>query len=90
MRVHEEVHEAQCRRLGPVRYRITNLTGSGKLSLEVPAYCAAAVARIRSGWTRRAALERLRDDIHAAMSGVVDSSRIASAIRSGCWNTIPK
>ena len=84
VRVHEEVHRAQCTRLGPVRYRIINLTGSGTLSLEVPAYCAAAAARIRSGWTQRAALERLHDDIYAAMSGRVDSSRIASALRRDC------
>ena len=84
VRVHEDVHGAQCRQLGPVRYRITNLTGAGKLSLEAPAYCAAAAARIRSGWTRRAAAERLHDDIHAAMSGVVDSARIAIALRREC------
>ena len=84
VRVHEAVHAAQCTRLGPMQYRITNLTGSGKLSLEVPAYCAAAVARIQSGWTQRAARDRLRDDIYAAMSGSVDSSRIASALRRDC------
>ena len=84
VRVHEDVHAAQCRQLGPVRYRITNLTGAGKLSLEVPAYCAAAAARIRSGWTRRAAAERLHDDIDAAMVGLVDSARIASALRREC------
>ena len=48
VRVHEEVHAAQCRALGPVRYRLRNLTGSGKLSLEVPAYCAAAQVRLKA------------------------------------------
>lgn len=84
VRLHEEVHAAQCRALGPVRYRIRNLTGTGKLSLEVPAYCAAAEARVRSGWTRRNARERLNDDIQAAMSGVVDSAVISQTLRRDC------
>lgn len=84
VRVHEEVHAAQCRALGPVRYRIRNLTGMGKLSLEVPAYCAAAEARVRSGWTSRDARERLNDDIQAAMAEVADSTAISNALRRDC------
>jgi hypothetical protein len=84
VRVHEDVHAAQCRRLGLVRYRLTNLTGAGKLSLEVPAYCAAAVARVRSGWTTRAARERFGDDLESAMSGIADSADLSRAVLRGC------
>jgi hypothetical protein len=84
VRVHENVHAAQCRRLGPVRYRLTNLTGTGKLSLEVPAYCAAAAARVRSGWTTRAARERFVDDLQSAMAGIADSADLSRAVLRGC------
>jgi hypothetical protein len=39
VRRHEEVHAEQCRRLGPWRYRVRNLTSGGRLLLEAPAYC---------------------------------------------------
>ena len=84
LRVHEEVHVAQCGELGPLRYRLRNLTGEGKLSLEVPAYCAAAKARIRTGWTRKAARERLQDDLNAALAAEIDLESILEASRSGC------
>lgn len=84
VRVHEEVHAGQCRALGPFRYRLRNLTSSGKLSLELPAYCAAFKARIRSGWTPRNARERLNDDIQAAMSGIVDSAVVMQTLRLDC------
>jgi hypothetical protein len=84
VRVHEEVHVAQCRALGAVRYRLTNLTGAGKLSLEVPAYCAAAESRIRSGWARRTARERFVDDLQSAMSGIADSADLSHAVLEGC------
>ena len=84
VRIHEEVHAAQCRALGPVRYRLRNLSGAGKLSLEVPAYCAAAEARVRSGWTRRDARERLNDDLRAAMSDIADSTQISQALHRNC------
>ncbi len=84
VRVHEQVHAAQCAALGPVRYRLRNITGSGKLSLEVPAYCAAAEARLRANGGRVLVRERMLDDIHAAFHGVVDSAAIAKAVARDC------
>lgn len=84
VRVHEQVHAAQCESLGPVRYRLRNLTGSGRLSLEVPAYCAAAEARLRMNGGRFAVRERMFDDIHAAFHGIADSVKVARAIARGC------
>lgn len=84
VRVHEEVHAAQCRSLGPIRYRVRNLTATGKLSLELPAYCAAARARLASGQAARAVRERMHDDVHAVFDGSVDSATIARGLQSQC------
>lgn len=73
VRVHEEVHARQCRELGPFRYRWQNVSSSGKFALELPAYCAAAAARLRRGDSRTLVHERLKDDVGAAFLGTVDS-----------------
>ena len=59
-RVHEDVHAAQCRELGPIRYRLRNLTTGGRLSAEAPAFCAAAVARLRVDTNFKYVADRLR------------------------------
>lgn len=84
VRIHEEVHAAQCRELGPVRYRLRNILPGGKLALEAPAYCAAAAARLRSGLDSLHVSERLVDDLTEAMSGVADSGAVALALRMNC------
>jgi hypothetical protein len=84
VRVHEEVHAAQCRRLGAVNYWLSNVTARGKLSLEAPAYCAAAEARLRAGMDPARVASRLRDDIVEAMSDVADSATAITALRTNC------
>ena len=84
VRVHEEVHARQCRELGPFRYRWQNVSSSGKVALELPAYCAAAAARLRRGDSRKLVHERLRDDVDAAFTGMVDSAVIREKFAGGC------
>jgi hypothetical protein len=84
VRVHERVHAEQCRALGPVRYRLRNLTASGKLSLEVPAYCAAAQARLAASGHWESVRARMFDDIVAALHGVVDSALVARTVSRDC------
>src|SRR5687768_10301731 len=49
VRMHEDVHARQCDTLGWARMRLRNLTAGGRLSLEAPAYCEGARARLRRG-----------------------------------------
>lgn len=81
---HERVHAAQCAALGPVRYRLRNLTARGRLSLEVPAYCAGARVRLRQGRPLRYVRERLVDDATSAFHDVLPASEIAAALAAGC------
>jgi hypothetical protein len=84
VRRHEAVHAAQCDSLGPARYRLTNLTSNGRLSLEAPAYCAGARARRNMGVSPLLVRERLRDDARAAFSGKLDSGTVVAALRRAC------
>lgn len=84
VRIHEQVHAAQCRELGPFRYRLRNLTGTGKLSLEVPAYCAAAQVRLKASGHWESVRSRMHDDIIAALNGIVDSTQVASTVARDC------
>ncbi len=84
VRRHEEVHAAQCDSLGPLRYRLTNLTAKGRLSLESPAYCAGARARREMGIGRMLVRERLRDDARAAFFPALDSATVVTALRNTC------
>lgn len=84
VRVHEQVHAEQCSALGPVRYRLRNLTGAGKLSLEVPAYCAAAQVRLKALRRPDIVRERMVDDLIAALNGLVDSAQIARTVARDC------
>lgn len=70
VRMHEEVHAAQCRSLGPWRYRARNLTREGRLSLEAPGYCAGAHARPTQGEDTARVRERLLDDAQGAFPGL--------------------
>lgn len=84
VRRHEEVHAAQCDSLGPARYRLTNLTARGRLSLEAPAYCAGARARLELGVPPALVRERLRDDARAAFHDALDSAVVDGALRQAC------
>jgi hypothetical protein len=84
VRKHEETHAAQCRELGPIRYRIRNLTTRGRLSLEAPGYCAGARARLEMGMEPRRVRERLLDDIGAAFAGSADTAAVRAALRAAC------
>jgi hypothetical protein len=84
VRVHEGIHADQCRSLGPVRYRWKNLTSGGRLSLEAPAYCAAAVSRLTRGDPQARVRERLLDDARAAFAGALDSAAVDAALTHAC------
>ena len=84
VRVHENVHAAQCRAFGPVRYRWKNLFASGKLALEAPAYCAAAIARVSAGLDSASVSSRLRDDATEALSNIADSATVVAALHEYC------
>jgi hypothetical protein len=79
---HEGVHIQQCRELGPIKYRIRNLTS--KLSLEAPAYCAGATARIALGMPRLEARMRLIDDAVEALRRTADSAEVVTALEEVC------
>ena len=84
VRMHEDVHAEQCATLGWTRMRLRNLTAGGKLSLEAPAYCAGARARLRRGDDYALTRERLFDDANGMFSGTLDSSRVNAALRNAC------
>ena len=84
VRVHEEVHASQCRRLGPFRYRLENLTTRGKLALEAPAYCAGAKTRLALRVDSAVVRERLIDDATAAFKGSADPTAVRAALRVAC------
>lgn len=79
---HEGIHAQQCRELGPIRYRVKNLTS--KLELEAPAYCAGALARIVLGMDSIEVRARLLDDAVEAMRGTADSVDVLIALESAC------
>jgi hypothetical protein len=82
--VHEEVHAAQCRSLGPWRYRWENLSGSGKLALEAPAYCAGAMVRIHMGQDSARVRVRLIENAYEALGGLADSATIRRSLQQAC------
>jgi hypothetical protein len=84
VRRHEEVHAAQCRELGALRYRARNLTVRGRLSLEAPGYCAGARARLAQGEDSARVRERLHDDAAAAFVGDIGADTVRAALRSAC------
>jgi hypothetical protein len=81
---HERVHAAQCDELGPLRYRWRNLTARGRMSLEAPAYCAGARARLRLGLSARRVRERLLDDAISAFHGRLEPGTIRAALATAC------
>jgi hypothetical protein len=84
VRMHEEVHAAQCRELGPLRYRLRNLSTSGRMALEIPGYCAGARARLKQGMTLARVRERVLDDARAALGSARDSASIAAGLLASC------
>lgn len=84
VRAHEAVHAEQCRKIGPWRFRLRNLTGRGRLSVEAPAYCAGARARLKQGSDPIIVRERLLDDAQAAFRGLADSTAVRNALRRSC------
>lgn len=83
-RVHEDVHAAQCRELGPIKYRLRNLTTAGRLAAEAPAFCAAAVARLLVDPDSGYVSNRLRDDAVEGLSEVADSATIMRSLMASC------
>jgi hypothetical protein len=84
VRAHEEVHAAQCRSLGPLKYRWTNLRGAGKLGLEAPAYCAAAAVRIQMGQDSGRVRLRLIENVLESLEGLADSATIRRSLQASC------
>jgi hypothetical protein len=84
VRMHEEVHAAQCREMGPLRYRVTNLTMRGRRTLEIPGYCAGARARRAQGMDPARVRERVLDDASAALASGRDSASVAAALLAMC------
>lgn len=81
---HESVHVAECRDLGPVRYRWATLSPAKNLALEAPAYCAAGRVRLRNGWSVTVVRETILDDMRSAMADGVDTAALRTAIVSSC------
>jgi hypothetical protein len=84
VRAHEGVHADQCDDLGFLRYRLKNLTVTGRLRMEAPGYCAGARVRLRRGDDSSATRERMFDDMGAMFLGQADSSRVNQALRDAC------
>jgi hypothetical protein len=81
---HESVHVAECRSLGPMRYRWKTLFASSNLALEVPAYCVAARVRLANGWSLNTVRSTVLEDMEAAMGDQVDSVGLAGALYREC------
>ena len=88
VRQHEDVHAAQCRELGPLSYRARNLRAAGRLSLEAPAYCAGARARLVQGVAPGRVRERIVDDAVAAFHENLDSTTVVAALRRSCAEVV--
>ena len=84
VRVHEDAHAEQCGTLGWANMHLRNLTAGGRLSLEAPAYCAGARARLRRGDNDKATRERMFDDANAMFAGSLDSATVNGALRAAC------
>ena len=84
VRAHEEVHVRQCNEMGWMRMRWRNRTAGGRLSLEAPAYCAGARARLARGDNHGITRERLFDDANAMFAGALDSAQVNAALRAAC------
>lgn len=83
-RVHEEKHAEQCRQMGPVRYRLNSFTAAGKLSVETPAFCAAAAARLTVDPDSQYVNDRLHTDMIEGLSDIADSSSVKAALMKEC------
>ena len=81
---HESVHVAECLDLGPLRYRWNTVIPSKNLSLEIPAYCAAARVRLASGWHPSTVKSTVLGDMQAAMADQLDSVAIHRALMAQC------
>jgi hypothetical protein len=81
---HESVHVAECRAMGPVRYRWNTLFAASNLELEAPAYCVAARVRLANGWSLNTVRSTVLEDMQAAMGDEVDSVTLARALTSRC------
>jgi hypothetical protein len=81
---HESVHVAECRDLGPLRYRWNTLFPKSNLALEIPAYCASARVRLKAGWHLGTVRSTVLEDMQAAMGDQVDTATLTAAIAAGC------
>lgn len=81
---HESVHVAECRDLGPIRYRWNTVIPSRNLALEIPAYCAAARVRLANGWHLSTVKSTVMGDMQAAMADQLDSLAMHRALVARC------
>lgn len=84
VRLHEQIHAAQCAELGWLTVRMRNLTPGGRLTLEAPGYCAGAQARLRRGDDFAITRERLFDDANSMFASSLDSAEVNAALRTAC------
>jgi hypothetical protein len=86
---HESVHVAECRDLGPLRYRWNTMFAESNLALETPAYCAGGRSRISLNHDTAFIRATIIEDMMAAMGDVVDSGRVIRAVRAECPAFLP-
>jgi hypothetical protein len=86
---HESVHVAECRELGPIRYRWRTIFASSNLALETPAYCAGARSRVHSNRDTVFIRATIVEDMMAAMADVVDSATVVKALSNECPAFLP-
>jgi len=81
---HESVHAAECRSLGPLRYRLATLRPKSNLALEAPAYCEGARSRVKQNGDTMFVRITMPIDMMAAMGDELDSATIHRTIAESC------
>jgi hypothetical protein len=81
---HESVHAAECRTLGPMRYRWATVRAKSNLALEAPAYCAGGWSRAKQNGDTMFVRITMPIDMMAAMGDGIDSSLVERMIRQTC------
>jgi hypothetical protein len=81
---HESVHVAECKALGPARYRWNTAFAASNLALEAPAYCSSARSRLKSGWSLGTTRATTLEDMLAGMGDQLDSATLHRALTSHC------
>ena len=87
---HESIHVAECRQLGPVRYRWRTMFAASNLALETPAYCEGARERVRLNGDTAFVRMTTAPDMIAAMGDVIDSATIVRSLTASCPEFLPR